>query len=69
MNTKVNLNEENPRKIHVKSTRESNVKPRETQKNFKQLITSLEVTPETYKDILNNIKGDAPIQDLNLAKL
>jgi hypothetical protein len=59
MNTKVNLYEKNPRKIHVKSTRESNVKPRETQKNFKQLITSLEVTPETYKDILNNIKGDA----------
>lgn len=27
-------------------------------KNFKQLITSIEVTPETYKDILNNIKGD-----------
>ena len=23
-------------------------------KNFKQLITSIEVTPETYKDILNN---------------
>jgi hypothetical protein len=30
----------------------------QVKKNFKQLITSLEVTPETYKDILNNIKGD-----------
>jgi hypothetical protein len=59
MNTKVNLYEKNPRKIHVKSTRESNVKPRETQKNFKQAITNVDVTPESYKDILNNIKGDA----------
>jgi hypothetical protein len=30
----------------------------QVKKNFKQLITSIEVTPETYKDILNNIKGD-----------
>jgi hypothetical protein len=28
-------------------------------KNFKQSVTSVVVTPETYKNILNNIKGDA----------